>query len=99
MMAAPRPAATRARTEGNSTQTSPAGQQASQPDRLGLEIEPGQRAQREGHLGITAERRVAAGEDQAQHVVAQRALWLDRLDRLLDLVRCGSGSPPERGGL
>src|ERR1700682_5766276 len=42
---------------------------------------------------------VAAGEDQAQHVVAQGGLWLHRLDRLLDLVRRGLGSPPERGGL
>ena len=49
--------------------------------------------------GPHGQRGVAAGEDQAQHVVAQRRLRLHRLDRLLELVRRRPGSPPERGGL
>lgn len=40
----------------------------------GRHLKPGQRTQREGQLGLTAERRVPAGEDQPQHVVAQRRL-------------------------
>ena len=65
----------------------------------GGDLEPGQGAKRQGDLDLAAQRRVAAGEDQAQHVVLQRALRFHRLDHLLDLVRGGLGSPSERLGL
>ena len=39
---------------------------------------------------------MATGEDQPQHVVAQRALRLHGLDHLLHLVCDGLGSPSER---